>query len=51
MLYKRRERKREREKKSCKNYKKKKIYRYKIDNKYQKAKVKNLEIGISKIEC
>ena len=29
------------EKKSHKNYKKK--YRYKIDNKYQKAKIKNLE--------
>ena len=40
MLYKRRERKRE--KKSHKNYKKKK-YRYKIDNKYQKAKIKDLE--------
>jgi len=34
------ERKRE-EKKSHKSYKKK--YRYKIDNKYQKAKIKNLE--------
>ena len=33
-------RKRE-EKKSHKSYKKK--YRYKIDNKYQKAKIKNLE--------
>ena len=41
MLYKRRrERKREREKKSQKLYKKN---RYKIDNKYQKAKIKNLE--------
>ena len=47
MLYKRRERKRE--KKSHKFILKK--YRLKIDNKYQKAKVKNLEIGISKIEC
>jgi len=33
-------RRREREK-SHKNYKK--IYRYKIDNKYQKAKIKNLD--------
>ena len=32
---------RKREKKSHKSYKK--IYRYKIDNKYQKAKIKNLE--------
>ena len=32
---------RKREKKSHKSYKKK--YRYKIDNKYQKAKIKNLE--------
>ena len=42
MLYKRRERNREEEKKSHKNYLKKKN-RYKIDNKYQKAKIKNLE--------
>ena len=39
MLYKRRERKTE--KKSHKIILKK--YRYKIDNKYQKAKIKNLE--------
>ena len=36
MLYKRR-RERKRDKKSHKNYFKK-VYRYKIDNKYQKAK-------------
>ena len=41
MLYKRR-RERNREKKSHRNYIKKN-YRYKIDNKYQKAKIKNLE--------
>ena len=42
MLYKRRrERKREREKKVTKIIYKKN--RYKIDNKYQKAKIKNLE--------
>ena len=42
MLKKRRKRKREREKKkSQKLYKKN--YRYKIDNIYQKAKIKNLE--------
>ena len=35
------EEEKEREKKGHKNYLKK--YRYKIDNKYQKAKVKNLE--------
>ena len=40
MLYKRR-RERNREKKSYRNYKKN--YRYKIDNIYQKAKIKNLE--------
>ena len=40
MLYKRR-RERNRGKKSHRNYKK--SYRYKIDNKYQKAKIKNLE--------
>ena len=40
MLYKRRK-ERNREKKSHRNYKKN--YRYKIDNKYQKAKIKNLE--------
>jgi len=39
MLYKRRERKKK--KKVTKIIKK--IYRYKIDNKYQKAKIKNLE--------
>ena len=45
MLFKRRrERNREKEKvkKGHRNYKKKN-YRYKIDNKYQKAKIKNLE--------
>ena len=43
MLYKRRrERNREEGKKSHRNYIKKN-YRYKIDNKYQKAKIKNLE--------
>ena len=43
MLYKRiRERNRgKKEKKSHRNYKKN--YRYKIDNIYQKAKIKNLE--------
>ena len=41
MLYKRR-RERNREKKSHRNYKKKN-YRYKIANIYQKAKIKNLE--------
>ena len=40
-MLKKRRRKRKREKKSHKNYKRK--YRYKIDNKYQKAKIKNLE--------
>ena len=40
MLYKRR-RERKREKKVTKIIKKN--YRYKIDNKYQKAKIKNLE--------
>ena len=48
MLYKRR-RERNREKiKSHRNYKKN--YRYKIDNIYQKAKIKTLEFGISKIQ-
>ena len=43
MLYKRRrEINREEEKKSHRNYIKKN-YRYKIDNEYQKAKIKNLE--------
>ena len=46
MLFKRRERNREKEKekikKSPRNYIKIN-YRYKIDNKYQKAKIKNLE--------
>ena len=37
----RRKRKRKKEKQSYKNYKK--IYRYKINNKYQKPKIKNLE--------
>ena len=46
MLFKRRrERNREKEKfrKGHRNIKKKKIYSYKIDNKYQKAKIKNLQ--------
>ena len=48
MLFKRRrERNKEKEKEKRKkghiNYIKKKNYRYKIDNKYQKAKIKNLE--------
>jgi len=47
MLYKRR-RERNR-KKSHRNYLKN--YRYKIDNIYQKAKIKKLEFGISKIQC
>ena len=42
MLFKRRER--NREKKSHRNYKKN--YRYKIDNIYQKAKIKNLEYSL-----
>ena len=43
MLYKRRrERNREEEKRSHRNYIKKN-YRYKVDNNYQKAKIKNLE--------
>ena len=42
MLYKRRrERNKERKKKCHRNYRKN--YRYKIDNIYQKAKIKNLE--------
>ena len=41
MLYKRKEREKKKVTKIIK--KKKKNYRYKIDNKYQKAKVKNLE--------
>jgi len=41
MLYKKK-RKKEREKKKLTKIIKK-IYRYKIDNKYQKAKIKNLE--------
>ena len=41
-MLKKRWRQRKREKKSHKSYKKKKN-RYKIDNKYQKAKIKNLE--------
>ena len=48
MLYKRR-REREGKKKVTKIIFKK--YRYKIDNKYQKAKIKNLEFWISKIQC
>ena len=40
-MLKKRRRKSKREEKSHKNYFK--IYRYKIDNKYQKAKIKNLE--------
>ena len=41
-MLKKRWRERKREKKSHKSYKKY-IYRYKIDNKYQKAKIKILE--------
>jgi len=41
MLYKEEEKERERKKKVTKIIKKK--YRYKIDNKYQKAKIKSLE--------
>ena len=40
MLYKRR---RETEEKKVTEIIKKKNYRYKIDNKYQKAKIKNIE--------
>jgi len=40
-MLKKRRRERKREKKVTKIIKKK--YRYKIDNKYQKAKIKNLE--------
>ena len=40
MLKKRRRERKRRKKKSQKLFKK---YRYKIDNKYQKAKIKNLE--------
>ena len=47
-MLKKRRRKREKKTKSQKLFKK---YRYKIDNKYQKAKIKNLEFGISKIQC
>ena len=43
MLYKRRERNREEEKKKSQKLYIKKNYRYRIDNKYQKAKIKNLE--------
>ena len=42
MLYNRR-RESKRGKKVTKIIRKKYIYRYKIDNKYQKAKIKNLE--------
>ena len=55
MLFKRRrernreEEKKRKKKKSHRNYKKN--YRYKIDNIYQKAKIKKLEFGISKIQC
>ena len=41
MLYKRRRARNREEKKSHRNYKKN--YRYKIDNIYQKAKIKKLE--------
>ena len=44
MLYKRR-RERNREKKKSQKLQKKN-YRYKIDNIYQKAKIKNLEYGL-----
>ena len=43
------QKRRKERKKSHKKYLKK--YKYKIDNKYQKAKIKNLEFGISKIQC
>ena len=48
MLFKRRrernrEKEKEKRKKGHRNYIYKKNYRYKIDNKYQKAKIKNLE--------
>ena len=44
MLKKRRRKRKREKKKSQKLLKKKKyIYRYKIDNKYQKVKIKNLE--------
>ena len=51
-MLKKRRRKRKR-KKSHKNYIYITKYRYKIDNKYQKAKVKKsrVEFGISKIQC
>jgi hypothetical protein len=49
MLYKRRRERNRGEKKVTEIIKK--IYRYKIDNKYQKAKIKNLEFGISEIQC
>ena len=42
-MLKKRWRERKREKKSQKLFKNIYIYRYKIDNKYQKAKIKNLE--------
>jgi len=42
MLYRRRRERNREEKRSHRNYIKKN-YRYKIDNKYQKAKIKNLE--------
>ena len=43
MLYKRRRETEKEKKKVTEIIKKKKNYRYKIDNKYQKAKIKNLE--------
>ena len=57
MLWERnREKEKEKRKKGHRNYKKqtnKQNYRYKIDNKYQKAKIKKfrVEFGISKIQC
>ena len=58
MLFKRRrernrEKGKEKIKKGHRNYILKKNYRYKIDTKYQKAKIKKskVEFGISKIQC
>ena len=43
MLYKRRRERNRKNRKKVTEIIKKKNYRYKIDNKYQKAKLKNLE--------
>ena len=52
MLKKRRKKRKRKNKQTNKNKVTKFLrkYRYKIDNKYQKAKVKNLEFGISEIQ-